>query len=57
MLILSLHALMKEYIAVGMQDEEALAKRFPSTFNKKIMSFMFKTMRSVGEDSKQYYQD
>jgi len=57
MLILSLHALMKEYIAVGMQDEESLASRFPSTFNKKIMSFMFKTMRSCAEDCKQYYQD
>ena len=29
MLILSLHALMKEYIAVGMTDEESLASRFP----------------------------
>ena len=49
MLILSLHALMKEYIGVGMEDEEGFVARFPATFNKKIMSFMFKTMRSVAE--------
>ena len=57
MLILSLHALMKEYIGVGMEDEEGLASRFPPTFNKKIMSFMFKTMRSVAEQTKGYLQD
>jgi hypothetical protein len=57
MLILSLHALMKEYIAVGMEDEEGFVARFPATFNKKIMSFMFKTMRSVAEKHKAYLQD
>jgi hypothetical protein len=57
MLILSLHALMKEYIGVGMEDEEGLANRFPQSFNKKIMSFMFKTMRSVAEQHKGYLQD
>ena len=34
-LILSLHALLKEYIAIGMQDENALAEKFPESVPKK----------------------
>ena len=54
-LILSLHALLKEYISVGMSDEESLAEKFPESFPKKIKSFMFKMMREVAEDTKAYY--
>ena len=57
MLILSLHSLMKEYIATGREDEEAFAARFPPTFSKKMMGFMFKTMRSVADETKAYLQD
>ena len=56
-LILSLHALLKEYIAVGMQDENELAERFPEEFPKKIKTFLFKMMREVAETSKVYLQD
>ena len=55
MLILSLHTLMKEYIAVGKDDEEAFAARFPESFAKKMKSFLFKTMRSVADDCKSYF--
>jgi len=50
-LILSLHALMKEYIA---NDEEVVVGRFPETFNKKIKTFLFKIMREVSTSAKQY---
>ena len=53
-LILSLHALLKEYIAVGMQDENELAEKFPEDFPKKIKTFLFKMMREVAEPSKVY---
>ena len=53
-MILSLHALLKEYIAVGMQDENALAEKFPEDFPKKIKTFLFKMMREVAEPSKVY---
>jgi len=48
-LILSLHALMKEYIAVavGQQDENLVAEQFPEGFAKKIKTFLFKMMREV----------
>jgi hypothetical protein len=55
MLILSLHTLMKEYIAVGKDDEEAFAGRFPESFAKKMRVFLFKTMRSVADDCKSYF--
>ena len=53
-LILSLHALMKEYIAT---DEEHVLSRFPETFSKKIKSFLFKMMREISTSAKQYIQD
>ena len=53
-LILSLHALLKEYIAIGMQDENELAAKFPAEFPKKIKTFLFKMMREVAEPSKVY---
>ena len=53
-LILSLHALMKEYIS---NDEDVVLGRFPETFNKKIKSFLFKIMREVSTSAKQYIQD
>ena len=56
-LILSLHALLKEYIAIGMQDENELAAKFPEEFRKKIKTFLFKMMREVAEPSKVYLQD
>ena len=56
-LILSLHALLKEYIAIGMQDENELAAKFPEEFPKKIKTFLFKMMREVAEPSKVYLQD
>ena len=56
-LILSLHALLKEYISVGMQDENELASRFPESFPKKIKTFLFKMMREVAEPTKVYLQD
>ena len=55
LLILSLHTLLKEYIAVGMQDENALAEQFPETFPKKVKVFIFKMMREIAENSKAYY--
>ena len=54
MLILSLHALLKEYISVGMQDENELAGHFPESFPKKIKTFLFKMMREVAEPTKVY---
>ena len=56
-LILSLHALMKEYISVGQQDEAAFNSNFPEGFNKKIKTFLFKMMREVVDSTKNYYQD
>ena len=56
-LILSMHALMKEYISVGKEDEAAFAARFPETFPKKVKVFLFKMMREVAEEAKAYYQD
>ena len=56
-LILSLHALLKEYVAIGMQDENLLAEKFPEEFPKKIKTFLFKMMREVAEPSKVYLQD
>lgn len=54
-LILSLHALMKEYLSL--EDEEALGSRFPATFAKKIKSLLFKMMREIAEETRSYYQD
>ena len=48
-LILSLHALMKEYIST---DEENVLARFPEQFNKKIKSFLFKMMREISVSAK-----
>ena len=53
-LILSLHALLKEYISVGMSDENELAEKFPEDFPKKIKTFLFKMMREVAESTKLY---
>ena len=57
MLILSLHTLLKEYIHIGMTDENELASKFPEAFPKKIKTFLFKMMREVAEPSKVYLQD
>ena len=54
-LILSMHALMKEYISVGMSDEGAFAARFPESFPKKVKVFLFKMMREIAEEAKVYY--
>lgn len=52
-LVLSLHALLKEYIAVtAVSDELAFAGRFPAEFNKSVLKFLFKMMRDVAEDHK-----
>ena len=51
-LILSLHALLKEYIAVGMNDESEIASKFPEDFPKKIKTFLFKMMREVAGPSR-----
>ncbi len=56
-LILSMHALMKEYISNGMTDEQSFAAKFPDTFPKKVKVFLFKMMREVAEESKSYYKD
>mmetsp|Transcript_30143 Transcript_30143/g.21893 ORF Transcript_30143/g.21893 Transcript_30143/m.21893 type:complete len:89 (+) Transcript_30143:229-495(+) len=48
---------MKEYIAVGMNDENVLAAKFPEDFKKSIKTFLFKMMREVAEDTKKYCQD
>ena len=55
MLILSLHAFGKEYIAL--QDEAALSEKMPEDFPKKIKTFLFKMMREVNEQNKGYLQD
>ena len=54
-LILSLHAFGKEYIAL--QDEAALAEKMPEDFPKKVRTFLFKMMREVSEANKGYFQD
>ena len=56
-LILSLHTLCKEYIAVAMDDESLLADKFPEDFPSKIKKFLFKMMREVAVNNKGYYQD
>ena len=56
-LILSLHALLKEYIAVGMMDENELAEKFPESFPKQIKKFLFKMMREVAEPNRAYLQN
>ena len=56
-LILSLHALLKEYVAIGMTDENELAQKFPEDFPKKIKTFLFKMMREVAEPTRVYLQD
>ena len=56
-MILSLHSLMKEYIAIGMTDENELADKFPEAFPKTIKKFLFKMMREVAEPSKVYLQN
>ena len=43
-LILSLHSLLKEYIA---NDEETVVARFPENFNKKMKVVLFKIMREI----------
>ena len=53
-LILSLHSLLKDYIA---NDEETVVERFPPKFNKKLKVVLFKMMREVSEQAKQYYRD
>lgn len=53
-LILSLHSLLKDYIA---NDEETIVARFPEKFNKKLKVVLFKMMREVSEQAKQYYRD
>ena len=50
-LILSLHALLKEYVA---NDEDTIVARFPQTFNKKMKVALFKMMREVSESTKHY---
>ena len=52
-LILSLHAFGKEYIAL--QDEAALAEQMPEDFPKKIRTFLFKMMREISEANKGYF--
>merc|ERR1712060_295796 len=56
-LILSLHALLKEHVAIGMTDENELAQKFPEDFPKKIKTFLFKMMREVAEPTRVYLQD
>ncbi len=53
-LILSLHSLLKDYIA---NDEETVVSRFPEKFSKKLKVVLFKMMREVSEQAKQYYRD
>ena len=56
-LVLSLHALMKQYIATAMTDETVLAEKFPEGFKKSIKSFLFKAMREAAPMMKKYVQD
>ena len=56
-LILSLHALMKQYVATATTDETVLAEKFPEGFKKSIKSFLFKAMREAAPGMKKYVQD
>ena len=56
-LIMSLHALLKQYIATSMADENVLAAAFPENYTKQVKSFLFKAMRDVAPLSKTYFQD
>ena len=55
-LMVSLHNLLKEYIATSMDDETVLAEKFPQDFKKSLKSFLFKAMREVAATSKLYVQ-
>ena len=56
-LIVSLHNLLKEYIATSMLDETILAEKFPPEFKKQLKSFLFKNMREVAPIAKTFIQD
>ena len=56
-LVMSLHNLLKQYIATSMADETVLANAFPENFKKSIKSFLFKAMREVAPLTKTYIQD
>ena len=56
-LIVSLHNLLKEYIATSMLDETVLAEKFPADFKKQLKSFLFKNMREVAPVAKTFIQD
>ena len=53
-LIVSLHNLLKDYIATSMMDENILAEKFPPDFKKQLKSFLFKQMREVAPLMKTY---
>ena len=56
-LIISLHNLLKQYIATSMQDENVLAAAFPEQYTKQVKSFLFKAMRDVAPLTKTFIQD
>ena len=53
-LIVSLHNLLKEYIATSMLDETILAEKFPPEFKKQLKSFLFKNMREIAPVAKTF---
>ena len=57
LLVISLHNLLKQYIATSMVDETILLEKFPEDFEKKAKSFLFKSMREVAPLTKQFVQD
>ena len=56
-LIISLHNLLKQYVATSMLDETILAEKFPADFKKQLKSFLFKAMREVAPLTKTFVQD
>ena len=56
-LMVSLHNLLKRYMATSMADETVLAAVFPENFKKSVKSFLFKAMREVAPLAKTFSQD
>ena len=56
-LVMSLHNLLKQYVATSMIDETILLAKFPEDFKKEHKKFLFKAMREVAPLTKTFIQD
>ena len=53
-LVLSLHNMLKQYVATSMLDETILLGKFPEEFKKEHKKFLFKAMREVAPLTKTF---